>query len=93
MKTVDYDDEENWFRCHDDDDDDEEYETPLYLHSGKLQINNREQVAAKMAEARQRLTERNIGSIQGKSNQVNDWIGRVCFKLINQNNKLMSSGK
>ena len=24
MKTVDYDDEENWFRCHDDDDDDEE---------------------------------------------------------------------
>ena len=24
MKTLDYDDEENWFRCHDDDDDDDE---------------------------------------------------------------------
>ena len=54
MKTVDYDNEENWFRCHDDDDDDaddEQYETPEYLHSGKLQIKNRLQLAARIAEA------------------------------------------
>ena len=91
MKTVEYDDEENWFRCHDDydDDDEEEYETPVSLHSGKIQIKNREQLAAKMAEARQSITERNSGSIQGKSNQVIHSIGHVCFKVINQNNKLM----
>ena len=87
MKTVDYDDEENLFRCHDDDDaDDEEYETPIYLHSGELQINNREQLAAKMADAGQRIAE--SGNIKGKSNQVIGSIGHVCFKVINQN-KLM----
>ena len=37
MKTVDYDDEENWFRCQEDDDDDEDdYETPVNLHTGNL---------------------------------------------------------
>ena len=91
MKTVDYDDEENWFRCHeDDDDDDDDDETPVYLHSGKLQIKNREQLAAKMAEARQRISE--SGNIQGKSNQGIGSIGHDCFKVINQN-KLMSTGK
>ena len=90
MKTVDYDDDENWFRCPDDDaDDDEEYETPVYLHSGKLQIKNREQLATNMAEARQRITERNSGSIPSKSNKVIDSIGHVGFKVINQTNKLL----
>ena len=77
--------------CHDDDDDedDEEYETPVYLHSGNLQIKNREQMAAKMAEARQRITESCSDSIQRKSNQVIVSIGNVCFKVSNQNNKLL----
>ena len=78
MKTVDYDDNENWFRCHDDDDDDdEEDEPPIYLHSGKLQIKNREQLPAKMAEARQRIIERSSGSVQDKLNEVIDSIGHV----------------
>ena len=87
LMTVDYDEEVNWFRCHDEDD--EEYETPVYLHSGKLQIKNREQLAAKIAEARQRIIERNSCSIQDKSNQVSESIGHVCFKECNQNNKLL----
>ena len=71
MTTVDYDDEENWFGCHDDDDDDEDdTETPVYLHSGNLKILNRGQVTGKMAEARQLILERNRGSIRGKSNLV-----------------------
>ena len=50
MRTVDYDDEYNLVRCHDDDidDDEEEYETPIYLHSGKLQIKNRQKLSGKM---------------------------------------------
>ena len=54
MKTVDYDEEENWFRCQEDDaNDEDDNETPVYLHPRKNQIKNQEQVAAKMAEARQ----------------------------------------
>ena len=87
MKTIDYDDEENWFRCHDDDDDDDD-ETPVYLHSGKLQIKNRDQLADKMAEARQLILERNSGSIRGKSNLVIESIGDVCFKVVNNANKI-----
>ena len=78
MKNIDYDDEENWFHSHDDgtdDKDDEEYETSVYLHSGQLQIQNREQLAAKMGEARQRINE--SGNIQAKSNQVIASIGRL----------------
>ena len=69
MMPVDYDQEENWFRFNYDDDYDdvEDEETPLYLHSGKLQIQNRDQLADKMAEARQLILERNSGSIRGKS--------------------------
>ena len=88
MKIVDYDDEENWFRCHDDDDDDDDDETPVYLHSGKLQIQNREQLADKMTEARQLILERNSGSIRGKSNLVIESIGDVCFKVVNNANKI-----
>ena len=87
MKTVDYDEEEKWFRCPDDDDDhDDDDETPVYLHSGKLQILNRNQLAARMAEARQIILERNSGSIRSKSNVVIDSIGTVCFKLVNNTN-------
>ena len=70
MKSIDYDDQENWFRCHDDDDDDddEEYETPVYMHWWKLQIKYREQLGAKMSVARQRISE--SGNIQEKSNHV-----------------------
>ena len=94
MKIVDYDKEENLFRCHDDDDEKkEEYDTPVYLHSGKLQIKNREQLAAKMTEARQRIIETSSDSIHGKSNQVIVSIGKVLFKVINQNNKRVWSGK
>ena len=91
MKTVDYDDEENWVRSHDDedDDDDEEYETPVDLHSGKFQIKIGKPPAAKLLGARQRITERNSGSIKGKSNQVIVSIAHVCFNVINQNNKLL----
>ena len=87
METVEYDEEENWFRCHDDDLD-EEYETPVYIHSGKLQIKNREQLAAKMAEARQRIIESKSDSIQGKSNKVIVSCGHVCFKVSNKHNLL-----
>ena len=87
MKIVDYDDEENWFRCHDDDGADDD-ETPVYLHSGKLQIQNGEQLSDKMAEARQLILERNSGSIRGKSNLVIESIGDVCFKVVNNANKI-----
>ena len=86
MKTVDYDDEENWFRCHDDDDEDEV--TPVYLHSGKLQIQNRDQLADKMAEARQLILQLNSGSIRGKSNVVIESIRHVCFKVVINANKI-----
>ena len=88
MKIVDDDYEENWFRCHDDDDDDEDDETPVYLHSGKLQIQNRDQLSGKMAEAPQVIIERNSGSIRGKSNLVIESIGDVCFKVVNNANKI-----
>ena len=89
MKTVDYDDGENWFRCQDDeDDDDDDEETPVYLHSGKLQIQNRHQLPDKRAEARQLILERNSGSIRGKSNLVIESIGDVCFKVVNNANKI-----
>ena len=74
MKAVDYDDEENWFRCHDEDDDDDEDEvTPVYLHTGKLQIQNRDQLSDKLEEARQIILERNSGSIRGKSNVIDSF--------------------
>ena len=43
MRRVDYDDEDNWIRCHDEDDydEDEDDSRPVYLHSAKLQILNR----------------------------------------------------
>ena len=41
MKTVDYDDEDNWFSWHDDADHDDD-EIQVNLHSGKLQIQNRD---------------------------------------------------
>ena len=91
MTTVDNDEEENWFRCHDDDDDDDEDEddaTPVYLHSGKLQIQNRDQLANKMDESRQIILERNSGSIRGKSNVIIESIGDVCFKVVNNANKI-----
>ena len=87
MKIVDDDYEENWFRCHDDDDDDDD-ETPVYLHSGKVQIQNRDQLAGKMAEARQLILEWNSGSIRGKSNLVIESIGDVCLKVVNNANKI-----
>ena len=86
ITTVDNDEEENWFRCHDDDDDDDEDEddaTPVYLHSGKLQIKNREQLADRMAKPRQSILERDSGSIRGKSNLVIESIGDVCFNVVN----------
>ena len=86
MKTVDYEDDENWFGCgHDQDNDDEK---PVYLPSGKLPIPNREQLAAKIQEAHHIILERNSGSIRSKSNVVSESIGDVCFKVINQKNKL-----
>ena len=89
MKIVDYDDEENWFRCQDDyDDDDDEDATPVYLHSGKLRIQNREQLEGKMSEARQFILERNSGSIRGKSNLVREARGDVCFNVVNNANKI-----
>ena len=82
MKTVDYDDEDKWIRCHDDaDDDDEDEETPVFLHYGKLQIQNRDQLSVKIEEARQIILERNSGSIRGRSNLVIESIGDVCFKI------------
>ena len=88
MKIVDYDDDENWFRYHDDGVDDDDDETPVYLHSGKLQIQNREQLSDKMTEARQLILERNSGSIRGKSNLVIESVGDVCFKVVNNANKI-----
>ena len=45
---VDQDDEENWFRSHEDQDDDvDDEETPVYLHSGLLPILNRDHLATK----------------------------------------------
>ena len=75
---------------HDEDDDaeGEDDETPVYLHSGKLQILNREHLAEKMEEARQIILERNRGSIRRKSNVVSESIGDDCFKVFNQNNKI-----
>ena len=43
-------DDEHWFDLHHDEDDDDDG-SPVYLHSGKLQIPNRDQLAAKRAEA------------------------------------------
>ena len=85
VKDVDEDDEEQWFDLHDDDDDEVR---PVYLHSGKLQIPNTDFLAAKMAEARQIILERNSVSIRGKSNVVIDSIGNVCFKLVNNGSLL-----
>ena len=90
MMTVDYHDEENWFRCHDDDDDDddEDDETTVYLHSGKLQFLNREKMAGKREEQRQIILARNSGSIRGKSNVVIESIGDVGFKSVNNAKKI-----
>ena len=91
MRDVDYDDDENLIPCHDDEDDDddedEEDDRPVYLHSGRIQIPSREQLAAKMAQARHIILERNSGSIRGNSDVKIESIGDVCFKVIN-NNKL-----
>ena len=61
MKTVDWDDYENWFGCgHDDADDvdgDDEV-IPIYLHSGKIQIPNRYQ----LAEAGQIIFDRTVAA-------------------------------
>ena len=91
MKTVEYDDEENWFMCeHDEDDDNEdEYdETPVYLHSGKLSIPNRERLAEKMEEPRQFILEINSESILSKPNVVIESSGDVCVKVVTHNNKV-----
>ena len=69
---ADEDDKELCFDLHVDDDD-----SPVYLPSSKLQIPNRDQLAAKMPGARQIILDRNSGSIRGKSNVVIDSIGTV----------------
>ena len=88
LKTVDNDEVENWFRCHDDDDDDDDDERPVYLHSGKLQIQNRDRVSDRIAEARQVLFESNSVSISGKSNLGFESIGDVCFKVVKNAKKI-----
>ena len=47
----DEDDEEDCFGLHDDEDD-EHHGTSVYIHSGKLQVRNRGQLAVKMEEAK-----------------------------------------
>ena len=86
-KDVDEDDEEHWFDLQHDEDDDDEV-SPVYLHTGKLQIPNRDYLAAKMTEARQIILERNSVSIRGKWTVVIDSIGNVCVKLVNNANLL-----
>ena len=90
MRTVGYDDEENEFRSQDDDDedDDENDVTAAYLHSGKLQIQKRDQLSGKMAEARQLIFERNSGNIRGKSNLVIESIGDVCCMVVKNAKKI-----
>ena len=76
LQTSDEDDE-----CEVSDDD-----SPVYFHSEKLQITNRDHLAAKMAEARQIILEPKRDSIPGNSNLLIDSIGKVCFKLVNNPN-------
>ena len=51
-RDVDEDDEEDWFALHDDEDDEHDAKS-VYLHSGKLQVRNRGQLAWKMEEVKQ----------------------------------------
>ena len=87
-----------WTR--DDDEDDEEYcfgpnddeydehqGMSVYLHSGKIQVRNRGQLAGKMEEAKRSILQKNNGPIQGKTNLVIETIGDVCFKVINNAKK------
>ena len=61
---VDEDDEEDCFGLNDDEDD-EHQGMSVYLHSGKLQVRNRGQLAGKMQEAKQLILQRNNGPIRG----------------------------
>ena len=79
-------DEEDCFGLNDDEDD-EHHGTSVYLHSGKLQVRNRGQLAAKMEEAKQLILQKHNGPIQGKTNLVLESIGDVCFNVINNPKK------
>ena len=72
MTPVDYDDENGCGsgNAEDFEDDEEEEDRPVFLHSGKFEIPNRDHLAARIAEARQIILERNSGSIRCKSNIV-----------------------
>ena len=80
----------SWFSCHDDDahEEDDDDETPVDLHSGKLRILNRVQLAAKMEETREILLELYIGSIRGNWNVVLESIRDVGFKVVINANKI-----
>ena len=67
---------------------DDEENNPFWLHSGKLLLSIRDQLAGKMAEARLIILERNSVSIRVKSKVVIISIGKVCFKLGNNANFL-----
>ena len=60
----------------------------VYLHSGKLQVRNRGQLARKMEEAKQLILQRNSGPVRGNTNLVIESVGDVCFKVINNANKV-----
>ena len=64
-RDVDEDDEEDWLGLHDDEDDEQDAMS-VYLHSGKLQVRNRGQLAGKMEEAKQLILQRNNGPIRGR---------------------------
>ena len=80
-------DEEDCFDLHDDEDD-EDHAMSLYLHSGKLQVRNRGQLAGKMEEAKQLILQSNNGPIRGKTNLVIESVGDVRFKVINNAKKV-----
>ena len=86
-RDVDEDDEEDWFGHHDDEDD-EHHALSVYLHSDKLQVRNRGQLTVKMEEAKQLILQTKSGPIRGKTNLVIKSVGDVCFKVINNANKV-----
>ena len=71
-----------------DDEDDEDHAMTVYLDSGKIQVRNRGQLAAKMKEAIQLILQKHNGPIRGETNLVLESIGDVCFKVINNSKKV-----
>ena len=69
-----------WKRFGNDDDDETDDVEPVPLHSGKLSIKNRDQMAEKLEKADRNSVE-NEGPIYGMRNLVIDPIGNACYKV------------